>query len=183
MIEKGASYLRYDDTATSSKRIIEACLGKYDPTRKTDPTPPYFVSELQKGVVPDDIILPLLLEANGRARVPVLDAKDWACVEEEMHRFWQELEQEDEYYPEVGGATKADNQSLEYEPSEAKVEDRDQAYSGERPSHRQPPFDCIISTLADGKALENLIGFLLQTLQLESCRGALLESALSACFV
>ena len=107
MITKGASYLRYDDTGESSKNIIEACF------RKSGSDPPHFVSELQKGVTSDDIILPILSEVTDRPRVS-LDAEGQAEVEKEVQRLRQEFEQDCEDYPEGEGSIKADKRSLEY---------------------------------------------------------------------
>lgn len=117
MITKGASCLRYDGTCESSKNIIEVCLCKSGPNPphfgKSRTNPPHFVSELQKGVTSDDIILPILEEATSRPRVP-RDAEGQAEVEKEVQRLRQFYELEYEDYPEEEGAIKAGNGSLEY---------------------------------------------------------------------
>ena len=63
MINKGASYRRYDDTVESSKNIIEACLCK------TDPTLPRFISKLQESVEPHDITYAAFEDAEFNARI------------------------------------------------------------------------------------------------------------------
>ena len=108
MLTKGASYFRYDDTGESSKNIIEACF------RKSGPDPPHFVSELQKGVTSDDIILPIISRATRRPSVP-LDAAGQAEVEEEVQKLIYLFDLEDKIYLEKG-AIKAGNGRLEYEP-------------------------------------------------------------------